>query len=252
VLDQSGSMKTLETSETTWGCSLDVFGRRPTIRRGAAKWNSLKSALLSDGGFLEATAPFVPPRSDPLPGLLVRRCPAPSGRSWCRSPKSPEPASGHRDRAVQDAVPVGGTPSAASLRARRRRRPLHGPRRRPSLRPVHPPTACPTATRPSPPAAPAPSTAGTRATSAGTRANASMTPRRGQRSRPCMPSDRHVRGRLRQRVRPPGRQGRARRCRRGGRPGAGRQAHQVLPGRQRRRPRGASSRRSRPGCSPEP
>ncbi|HEY3445123.1 MAG TPA: hypothetical protein VGK67_02120 [Myxococcales bacterium] len=114
VLDKSGSMKTLASSDTQWGCANDGAGNGYNPN-GDCKWNTLKSLLSGANGFLDQTAGSVRHGmvifSDPnsgdscSPGVVEVAVASTAGANVAQIKQK-----------LATYVPVGGTPSSATLR----------------------------------------------------------------------------------------------------------------------------------------
>lgn len=114
VLDKSGSMKTLSSSDTTWGCAVDANGNGYDPA-GDCKWNILKDLLTKTSGFLDQTtsarvgmAVFSDPNTPAdfcAPGVVEVPIPSTAGAA----------ASSIKAK-LGGYTPAGGTPSAATLR----------------------------------------------------------------------------------------------------------------------------------------
>lgn len=113
VVDKSGSMKTVASSETQWGCANDQSGNGydPV---GDCKWNTLKQMLVEDGGFLDAAG------SQARIGLAIFS--GPSGFDACSAgeilvpvPESPGASKEAIRSKLDSVVPAGGTPMSSTL-----------------------------------------------------------------------------------------------------------------------------------------
>ncbi|HEY3445409.1 MAG TPA: vWA domain-containing protein, partial [Myxococcales bacterium] len=114
ALDKSGSMKTLASSDTQWGCADDGSGNGYNAA-GDCKWITLKNLLIAPGGFLDQTA------GSARHGLAIFSDPN-SGDACAAGVVTvaiPDVA-GSNIKDIKDALasytPVGGTPSASTLR----------------------------------------------------------------------------------------------------------------------------------------
>ena len=112
ALDRSGSMRTLDTSDSQLGCDSDGA----YLPSAPCKWNSVKSLLVDSGGFLDATAAMArhglavfadPGSSDPCGAGVVTEPVADNAGANIAQVKSK----------LGGYTPNGGTPSASTLRA---------------------------------------------------------------------------------------------------------------------------------------
>jgi hypothetical protein len=115
ALDRSGSMKTLSTSDTQWGCAADPTGNGYDPA-GGCKWNELKALVAGTGGLLDQAGDKV------RIGLAVFPDTGASGGDACREgrvevavPAAPGAANAQIASMLDRAAPGGGTPSAATL-----------------------------------------------------------------------------------------------------------------------------------------
>ena len=112
VVDKSGSMKMLASSDTAWGCANDGLGNGYDPS-GDCKWNTLKDLLTKTGGFLDqmpsarvGMALFSDPNTTDSCATGVVEVPVPA-------------AAGASVASIKNKLagytPAGGTPSAATL-----------------------------------------------------------------------------------------------------------------------------------------
>ncbi|HEY3549284.1 MAG TPA: hypothetical protein VGK17_24695, partial [Propionicimonas sp.] len=113
ALDRSGSMKTLASSDTQWGCAADGSGNgyNPS---GDCKWITLLDLLTRTGGFLDQTS------ASARHGLAIFSGPNSSDSCAAGSIEVPVPdAAGASVQTIKSKLfsyaPSGGTPSASTL-----------------------------------------------------------------------------------------------------------------------------------------
>ncbi|HEY3451435.1 MAG TPA: vWA domain-containing protein [Myxococcales bacterium] len=114
VLDKSGSMKTLATSDTQWGCANDGSGNGYSPS-GDCKWNTLKRLLADDGGFVDQAG------TRARIGMAIFSDPSSSdscaaGTVLVPVPDSPGASRAEMQSKLNSLTPSGGTPSAPTLR----------------------------------------------------------------------------------------------------------------------------------------